>query len=197
MFSAALTDHWLSVCGLLSWILVCRFDSAHGHLWGATGRPLCHQGSDPGRVQASSDELWGALFGRSESSGLWQGGSRWDRPSPRSCPPPHGRSPGRWELIRLSSDGKNSGKGRGWGIQQLLGLLQRTGNTVFKMDFLRTGESGEKCWVQLLLKTVFSEGLLSRPWCYGASSRLPASSLHWIVSVPQLDPCLEVDIWQF
>lgn len=40
-------------------------------------------------------------------------------------------------------------------------------------------------------------GLLSRPWCYGASSRLPASSLHWIVSVPQLDPCLEVDIQQF
>lgn len=157
MFSAVLTEHWLSFCGLLSWILVWRFDSAHGHLWGATDRSLCCQGSDPERVQASSVELWGALCGRSESSGLWPGGSRWDRKSPSTCTPPHGHSSGRWELVWLSSDRRNSGK-KGVRFQQLLGLLQRIGNTVSKMDFLLIGgERGGEVWVQFLMKTVFSE----------------------------------------
>lgn len=81
-------------------------------------------------------------------------------------------------------------------FQQLLGLLQRIDNTVSKI-FSSLGESGEKCGVQFLMKTVFSEACCPILGAMEPLPVLPASSLHWIVSVPQLDPCLEVDIQQF
>lgn len=56
-------------------------------------------------------------------------------------------------------------------FQQLLGLLQRIGNTVSKMDFLLTGGERGEVWGPVPDKGRVLRGLLSRPWYYGASSR--------------------------
>lgn len=197
MFSAVLTEHWLSFCGLLSWILVWRFDSACGHLWGATGRSLCCQGSDPERVQASSDELWGASCGRSASSGLWPGGSRWVGTVWVAALRLTGTALGDERSFDWVLTGRTQGRRRGWDSSSFWVFCRGLATLSLRWIFSLLGESGEKCGVQFLMKAVFSEACCPVLGTMEPLPVLPASSLHWIVSVPQLDPCLEVDIQQF